>query len=124
MSKAGRTWFPLDVNYTSDDRVLEAGERAGWLYLAMLGKIYSARHHGVITRREIGTLGVPGWEKRMTELVRVGLVKSLDTEVYLIPAWQEWQGNPQRAAYMRQWRAKRARDDMRIVGQEDGDDER
>lgn len=122
MSKTGRTWFPLDVNYTSDDRVLEAGERAGWLYLAMLGKIYSSRQHGVITRKQVGTLGVPGWEKRMTDLQRVGLIKSLDPEVYLVPAWQDWQGNPQRAAYMRKWRAQKAREGLRLAEQEDGDE--
>lgn len=120
MSKTGRTWFALDIHFTVEDKILDAGERAGWLYLAMLGRIYGNGSHGVITRKQLATLGISGWERRMTELLRVGLVRQLDRDVYCLPAWQDWQGNAQRAAYMREWRAKKtAAPRLRVADQED-----
>jgi hypothetical protein len=118
VSKSGRTWFPLDVAFTADDKILAAGERAGWLYLAMLGRIYLTKHHGVITRLEVGSLGIPGWDKRLGDLVKVGLIQYLEDGVYLLPAWEDWQGDPQRAQYMRAWRAKKAREGIHLAGQE------
>jgi hypothetical protein len=109
MSKDGRTWFPLDAAFTSEDKVADAGERAGWLYIAMLGRIKTAGAHGTLTKKQIGMLGIRGWEGRLADLVRVGLVIQLDPNVYRIPAWEDWQGGSQRAAYMRQWRAKAAK---------------
>ena len=108
MSKPGRSWLPLDANYTRDPTIIAAGESAAWLYLAILGQLRLTGAAGIITRREIGALGIDRVGPRLASLERVGLVKETDERgTYSIPAWQSWQhGNEDRAAYMRGWRAR------------------
>jgi hypothetical protein len=109
MAKPGRQWFPVDARFTRDEQVLEAGERAFWLFLAMLAHIYETRNPGIITRRELDTIYLqgPGWHARMPALLKVGLVIQLDPDRYQVPAWESWQGTSDRAAYMREWRRQR-----------------
>ena len=108
MSKPGRSWLPLDANFTRDPTIIDAGERAAWLYLAILGQLKLTGAPGIVTQREIATLGIARWEPRLRDLARVGLVKeSEDAGSYEVPAWRSWQhGNEDRAAYMRGWRAR------------------
>jgi len=108
MSKTGRLWFPLDANFTRDPTILDAGERAAWLYLAILGQLKSTGAQGIITLREIKTLGIPIIEPRLRALERVGLLKQTDArDVYELPAWHAWNAvSYDRAAYMRAWRAR------------------
>ena len=108
MSKPGRSWLPLDANFTRDPTVIAAGERAAWLYLAILGQLKLTGSPGIVTRREILALGIERITTRLTDLERVGLVKMTDDPgVYEVPAWRSWQhGNDDRAAYMREWRAR------------------
>ena len=108
MSKPGRSWLPLDANFTRDPTVIAAGERAGWLYLAILGQLKLTGAAGIVTQGEVASLGIRQWEQRLRDLERVGLVKeSDDAGSYSVPAWQSWQHGPtDRAAYMREWRAR------------------
>lgn len=112
MAKPGRRWFPLDVAFTRDEQVLEVGERAFWLYLAMLAHIYESKKHGVISVRELNTIYLKGesWRKRIPPLLKVGMVVQLDPDVYHVPAWEGWQPNEHRAAYMRSWREQKRRE--------------
>lgn len=108
MSKPGRAWLPLDANFTRDPTIIAAGESASWLYLAILGQLKLTGATGIITRKEILALGIDRPGARLTSLERVGLVKPTDESgVYVVPAWASWQhGNADRAAYMREWRAR------------------
>jgi len=108
MSKPGRSWLPLDANFTRDPTIIAAGERAGWLYLAILGQLKLTGARGIVSRGEVQSLGVSGWEARLGALERVGLVKETeDVGTYSIPAWSAWQhGSFDRAAYMREYRAR------------------
>lgn len=103
----GRTWLALDTGFTHDDKVLAAGERAGWLLLAIFGRIKSQGRAGEITRAEVATLGIPTWQPRLAALLRVGLVVEVEPEHYLVPRWDGWQTAPTRAEYMRKYRARR-----------------
>jgi hypothetical protein len=107
MAKEGRAWFPLDVNFWRDPKVIEAGERAAVLYLAMLGQIRLNGHHGTITGAEMARLGITGHVPRLQRLLAVGLVAPLIEDVYVLPAWEDWQPDKTRAAYMRAWREQR-----------------
>lgn len=111
MSKPGRTWIPLDANFTRDPDVLEAGEGAGWLYLAVLGQLKLAgRSAGIITRAEVRRLGIDKADSKLAALNRVGLVVEIADRpgVYDVPAWSQWNDpSTTRAAYMRDWRSRR-----------------
>lgn len=107
MGKAGRSWIALDTNFVRDDKVLAAGERAGWLFLAILGAVRATGRDGVISRAQVGALGVPVWQPRLATLLRVGLLVEVRAGEYAVPAWDEWQTPPSRAEYMRKWRARR-----------------
>jgi hypothetical protein len=108
MSKPGRSWLPLDANFTRDPSIVNAGEAAGWLYLAILGQLKLTGAAGTITRGELNALGIDRIATRLGGLERVGLVKETEEPgVYSVPAWASWQHGPtDRAAYMREWRAK------------------
>jgi hypothetical protein len=110
MSKPNRIWLPVDANFTRDPDILKAGERAGWLYLAILGQIKMSGAAGVITAAEVKALGLRDVQSRLPPLVRYGLLeRTNDPDVYWVPAWEAWQGNQDRATYMREWRSRAKR---------------
>lgn len=92
VGKEGRRWFPLSNAFTRDDRVIAAGERAGWLYVAILGHIAEHNRPGVITEQEISVLGIKGWRRRRDQLISVGLLDkdAARDDTYWIPAWRSW----------------------------------
>ena len=118
MSKPGRSWLPLDANFTRDPSIVAAGEAAGWLYLAILGQLKLTGAAGMISRAEVYALGIDRPGPRLVSLSRVGLVKETDQPgVYYLPAWESWQHGPtDRAAYMREWRARQR--DSRVTDEE------
>ena len=86
---ASRFHVPLDVNFFDDAKVLEAGEAAAYLYLAMMTKAKTLDTDGVLSRAQVERLGVKGWQKRLARLVEVGLVdQALDC--YGIASWLNW----------------------------------
>lgn len=87
-----RLYVPLDASFFDDDKVLEAGERAGWLYLNMLCKAKATDADGVFTKPQIAKLGVPGWKPRLDALLRTELVVELPQSPgsYAIAAWLNW----------------------------------
>lgn len=105
--RPGRRWFPLDVNFTRDERVLEAGWPAARLFLATLGHQYAVGNiNGRITRLVVPTLGVPRWEPLMDRLIKAGLMDEPDPDSFIIPSWEPWQRESDSTARTREWRAR------------------
>ena len=102
---ATRLYVPLDVGFFDDARVVDAGEKAAWLYLNMLSKAKGLDSDGVLTRQQIGRLGVSGWQARLRTLVAVGLVVERP-DGYSIGSWLKWNESAQA-------RADRLADDRR-----------
>lgn len=117
MGRTARLYLPLDVSFFDDDKVLEAGERAGWLYLAFACKAKATDSDGVLTKPQIAKLGVPGWQGRLADLLRTGLVVEHPETPgsYVVAAWLNWNDSRE----VRE--AKRAEDRRRKAkGKSDG----
>jgi hypothetical protein len=122
MPRDDRTWLAIDANYPNDDKILRAGERAGWLFLAILCRLKMSGRPGVVDRAEIASLGIPGWQVRLERCVRVGLLTESIEGRYVVASWESWQSQKGRAAYMREWRA-RQRDSARLRSAPDAEGE-
>ena len=85
-----RIFLPLDVSFMDDDKIIDAGEEAGWLYLAMALKCKALGVDGVLKRAQIARLHVDGWQLRLERLVEVHAVKERAGEAYLLPAYLKW----------------------------------
>lgn len=93
--KTPRLYVPLDARFFEDDRVIRAGERAAYLYLAILCAVKADGTNGVITHLKIGRLHVDGWRPRLQKLLDVGLLlelesPELDDVTYYVNAWTHW----------------------------------
>ena len=87
--KPRNIYLPLDVEFFDNEKVLRAGERAGWLYLSMCCRAKRLLSDGVLSEHQIDRLHVPGWRKRLATLVDVGLVVPTDDGRFLIIGWLE-----------------------------------
>lgn len=87
---AARIYVPLDVNFFDDDKVIEAGEAAGWLFLNMMAKAKQLDNDGTLTRPQVERLAVRGWQKRLEALVKVGAVEETTPGTYVIANWLKW----------------------------------
>ena len=115
-----RLYVPLDVLFFDDDRVAEAGERAGWLLLAMYCQIKASGKDGVITRTQISRLNVSGWQRRLDTLIEFGLVQCPNGgDCFVVPSWLKWNESQAtlckrkedgRKAAEARWSSKRADD--------------
>lgn len=106
--RAKRVYVPLDAGFFDDDRIIEAGEKAAVLYLAMLCKAKLIDNDGAINRQQMSRIGVPGWQARVKRLLAVGLVHEDDLG-YHIRTWTDW--NPtkeERAAEREHERIRKA----------------
>jgi hypothetical protein len=111
VGKEGRRWFPLENGFVRDARVLDAGERASWLFIAILGHLSEHNQPGLITRNEIGALGITGWRPRLDRLIQSGLLEKRDETTFTIPSWDAWHAAlTDHALYMREWRARQKRE--------------
>lgn len=107
MAKTRRTWIPLDVNFTREDKVLEAGWPAARLYLAALGHLYgTGAADGRLTRKVVSTLGVSGWENLAGRLIKAGLWADPDPDTFQVVAWDEWNEVSPEARRQREYRAR------------------
>lgn len=106
---ASRIYVPLDVNFFDDDKILAAGEAAGWLYLNMCAKAKLVDSNGVLTRQQVERLGVKGWQRRLAALVQVGAVEETISGVYAIVGWLKWnESKEQRAIRLKNERDRKA----------------
>ncbi len=87
---AARLYVPLDVSFLDDQKVISAGEQAGWLYIAMLLKAKQVDNDGILTRTQIERLAIRGWQKRLAALVDQGLVVETIADHYAIAGWLNW----------------------------------
>ena len=88
--KATRIYVPLDVNFFDDDKVLDAGEAAGWLFLNMIAKAKVVDKDGQLTSEQIKRIGVTRWQSRLESLVAQGLVTPTLPGTYVISNWLKW----------------------------------
>lgn len=66
--------------------MLDAGEPAGWLYLAICCEAKSMETDGELTVAQVERLGIKGWQKRLDALVKVAAVSVSDGRVF-VSAW-------------------------------------
>ena len=90
--KATRVYVPLDAGFFDDNRVIEAGEAAGWLLLSMFCRVKLLDTDGVLSSQQMSRLGVPGWRRRLARLIAVGLVleSPAGSGTYVIRSWTKW----------------------------------
>lgn len=87
--KAKRIYVPLDASFFDDDKVIEAGEAAAVLYLAMLCRIKTLDTDGSLSKAQMQRIGVQGAARRLARLVAVGLVEQHGDQLH-VPAWAKW----------------------------------
>lgn len=87
MPRPGRLFLPLDAGFPDDDRIVQAGERAGWLFIAMCCAAKRLGTDGVLSERQITRLLVPGWRSRLARLVETELVFDQQDGTYAIASW-------------------------------------
>lgn len=104
---AARIYVPLDANFFDDDKIIEAGEAAGWLFLNMMAKAKQLDSDGLLTRAQVERLAVRGWQRRLATLLDVGAVQETTPGIYVIPGWLNW--NESKAARAERLRADRER---------------
>lgn len=106
---ATRIYVPLDVNFFDDERIIRAGEAAGWLYLAMCAKAKQLDTDGALDVVHLERLHVRGWQKRLATLVEVGAVEHTTADIYVIAGWLKWnESKEQRAARLKAERDRKA----------------
>lgn len=99
--RPSRIYVPLDANFFDDDKVLEAGEAAGWLYLAMCAKAKRVDTDGILTRLQVESLHIKGWQKRMERLIAVELIATA-ADSYGICGWLNWNDSVEERAAKRE----------------------
>jgi hypothetical protein len=86
---ASKIYVPLDVAFFDDARMVEAGEKAQYLYLNMLTKAKGVDSDGVLTKAQVARLAVPGWQSRLRALEAVGAVTITGDQVQIV-SWLRW----------------------------------
>lgn len=85
-----RIYVPLDVNFFDDDKVIEAGEAAAWLFLNMMSRAKQLDSDGLLTGLQMERLHVRNWRKRIPKLLAVGLIEETLPDTYVITGWLNW----------------------------------
>ncbi len=106
-------YVPLDVEFFDNAKVLEAGEKPGWLYLNMLARAKRIEVDGVLTTQQVERLQVSGWKARMTRLIEVGLVARIDDGRYVITGFLQRNPSADELAEYRRKDAQRKRPDSK-----------
>lgn len=85
------SYAPLSAHYYLDDAIGEAGEKAEVLYCRGLAFCANVVSDGLISDRQILTIGVglPGLAARADTLVKVGLWERVDGG-YRVRSWLKW----------------------------------
>ncbi len=97
MKRPNGPYVVLSASFHRDADILEVGERAAWLYLAMTLECRTLRSDGWITARQVAGLGVPQWKTRLQVLLDAGLVEEARGAAgrYWIPAYLKWNKSEQ-----------------------------
>lgn len=99
--RANRIYVPLDANFFDDDKIVRAGEAAGWLYLNMCAKAKQLDTDGILTRAQVERLAVKGWPKRLDALLAVDAVVEVDGQIGIC-GWLNWNDSVEDRAAKRQ----------------------
>lgn len=87
--KSTRIYLPLDVSFMDDEKIIRAGEHAGWLYLAMALRCKALGLDGLLSDVQVARLHVPDWQARLEALVREKAVVERKNG-YFLPAYLKW----------------------------------
>jgi hypothetical protein len=102
-------YVKLDAHFADDERIMEAGEAAAWLYVLALAKAKQLSHtDGVLTRGHIERLGLDNLDQRIERLVATGLWLR-EGAGYRIAAWLKWNKSAQEIAEIRRTKAEAGR---------------
>lgn len=89
-----RPFLPVDVSFMDDDKVVEAGPAAAWLFLGILLACKRNGTDGTITRAQLARLGITSWQKHVRTLQDVGLVMDVSEDpskpLLWVPSWAKW----------------------------------
>jgi hypothetical protein len=90
-----KPFLPIDVEFMNDDKIINAGPAAGWLFLAMLLQIKKLGTDGTITQPQMARLFVDKWPRHLETLIEQGLVldisEPINTRKHLwVPSWHKW----------------------------------
>lgn len=110
MARSARIYVPIDAALFDQDEILDAGERATYLFIVILCRIKQLESDGSITTRQVAKLNVSGWQRRLTDLLRVGLlVSEVGSDHYIVPGWSKWNElSYERAARLERDRIRKA----------------
>lgn len=86
--RPGYLFLPVDVEFMEDDKIAEAGEAAGWLYLAMCLRSKQLASDGYLTARQVERLPVTDTRPRLEALLAVGLVEAMEDNRVRVVAWE------------------------------------
>ena len=87
--RKGAAFLPLDVHFLDDERIIEAGEPAGWLYLAMCLKSKALLSDGILSETQIARLHMKDWRRRLERLHALELVWPTEDGRWWITAWDK-----------------------------------
>lgn len=87
--KSSRIYLPLDVSFMDDEKIVRAGEQAGWLYLAMALKCKALGVDGVLSDVQVARLQIDDWQHRMEPLITQKAVIPRKSG-YFLPAYLKW----------------------------------
>ena len=96
----------MSAGFPDDKKVIDAGEKAAWLYVVMACESRTRRTDGTLPRHLMPRLGVPGWQSRVARLIDVGLVERTDDGGYHLRGYLNW--NPSEGEYLRRSHKGRA----------------
>lgn len=103
---AARLYVPLDANLFDDDKIVQAGEAATYLYVAMLARAKLLDTDGTLSVAQVDRLHIKNWQRRLTTLVAVGLIDEAPG-YYGITGWLNW--NESKAKRAERLKAERDR---------------
>lgn len=88
MGRKPKLYIPLTVTFFEDDRVIEAGDAATLLFLAMCLRCKVMGTDGRLMETQIGRLNRPRWKSELARLAVLRLVVQDEvTDEWCIAAW-------------------------------------
>jgi len=113
---AARIYVPLDAVFFERRPGVDMSEQAQNLYLRMCAKAKMLDCNGALSAKQIGSLGLTTWRKRLTELLTVvdedgkPPVTERDDGTYYITGWLNWnESSEARADRLAKDREKKAK---------------
>lgn len=92
---ASKIYVPLDVSFFDDDKIIDVGEKSGWLFLNMMTRAKALDSDGELSIGQMSRLGISDWKKRITALIDAELIELRD-DVYCITSWLQWNESSQK----------------------------